>query len=81
MCTEKRKEKEKMKVKDLYIDKCDEAMEMSCNHPDIHYFVMVKDNIKLVCASEMIYDDWVTLGYKSIAEFFGGKKIWESFGG
>ena len=56
-------------------------MEMSCNHPDIHYFIMVKDDIKLVCASEMIYDDWVTLGYKSIAEFFDGEKIWESFGG
>ena len=41
MCVEKRKEKEKMRVKDLYIDKCDEAMEMSCNHPDIHYFIMV----------------------------------------
>ena len=48
MCIEKRKEKDKMKVKDLYIDKCDEAMEMSCNHPDIHYFIMLKDNIKLV---------------------------------
>ena len=81
MCIEKRKEKEKMRVKDLYIDKCDEAMEMSCNHPDIHYFIMVKDNIKLVCVSESTYNDWVTLGYKSIAEFFDGEKIWESFGG
>lgn len=81
MSIEKRKEKEKMRVKDLYIDKCDEAMEMSRNHPDIHYFIMVKDDIKLVCAPEMIYDDWVTLGYKSIAEFFDGEKIWESFGG
>ena len=56
-------------------------MEMSCNHPDIHYFIVVKDNIKLVCVPEMIYNDLVTLGYKSIAEFFDGEKIWESFGG
>ena len=70
-----------MRVKDLYIDKCDEAMKMSCNHPNIHYFIMLKDNIKLVCVSEMIYNDWVALGYKSIAEFFDGEKIWESFGG
>ena len=41
---------------------------------------MLKDNIKLVCVSEMTYNDWVTLGYKSIAEFFDGEKIWESFG-
>ena len=81
MYTEKRKEKEKMRVKDLYIDKCDEAMEMSCNHPDIHYFIMLKDNIKLVCVSESTYNDLVTRGYKSIAEFFDGEKIWESFGG
>ena len=33
-----------MKVKDLYIDKCDEAMEMSCNHPDIHYFIILNYN-------------------------------------
>ncbi len=70
-----------MKVKDLYIYWCDEAMEVSHNRPDTHYFVMLKDNIKLVCVSEMIYNDWVTLGYKSIAEFFDGEKIWESFGG
>lgn len=81
MCTEKRKEKEKMRVKDLYIYKCAEAMEMSCNYPDVHYFIMLRDNINLVCVSESTYNDWVTLGYKSIAEFFDGEKIWESFGG
>lgn len=70
-----------MKVKDLYIYWCDEAMEASHNRPDIHYFVMLKDNIKLVCVSEMVYNDWAAQGYKSIAEFFGGEKIWDIFGG